>query len=63
MYVLTLVVWSALGTVPAVDATKTFKTFEECEQERVKYNETYETDIQNNSIAGYDTSCKGSSKK
>jgi hypothetical protein len=63
MYVLSLVVWAALGTAPVVDATKFFKTFEECETTRIKYNDMYESELQKNAIAGYESSCKFTKQK
>lgn len=57
MYVLSLIVWSALGVAPAVDTSFKFKTFTECEERRLKYNETYEQDMKASNIVGYETSC------
>jgi hypothetical protein len=59
MYTLTIVVWAALGTAPAVDKTFTYPTFESCETQRLKLNTAYELELQNGNIAGYETGCKG----
>lgn len=58
MYILTLVVWTALGTAPAVDLITTFPTFESCEAKRQHYNEIYQADLDAHEIAGYETGCK-----
>lgn len=63
MYTLSLVVWVTIGVAPAIDTTKTYTTFEQCEVDRQHYNNIYETELQNANIAGYETSCKGTSHK
>lgn len=57
MYILSLVVWAVVGTAPIVDTTKTFKTFEECEEYRIHHNTMYELELQKGSIQGYETGC------
>lgn len=59
MYTLTLVVWAALGTAPAVDKTFDYPSFKSCEEQRLKLNEAYEIELQKGNIAGYETGCKG----
>lgn len=58
MYILTLVVWTYLGTVPAVDKTFEYRTFDECETHRLSLNNAYEIEMQKGNIAGYETGCK-----
>lgn len=57
MYILSIVVWTVLGVVPAIDKTIEFPKFESCEQERQKINNFYEADLSVGAIEGYQTSC------
>ena len=63
MYTLSLVVWAVLGSAPVVDTTKNYTTFEQCEADRIKYNKIYESDLALHEIVGYETTCKGTSRK